>query len=233
MLVAAMVNASSPARASPFTVVIDPGHGGSNTGAAGRAPGRWEKQVTLGIARALKARLEREGLRVVLTRDGDEYLTLRERARRANAAHPDCFISLHTNASPDHGRHGIETYVLERGSADVDARRAAARAADSLDGLLGELRQLDAHRSSMVLARAVQSRLVHAAPNRDRGVKQAAYDVLDGIDAAAILVEVGFIDHPIEGVRLLDPEQQARIADALADGVFDFIAARRPRLAAR
>src|SRR5579859_1657231 len=99
--------------AEPFSVVIDPGHGGSNTGAAARMSGRYEKQVTLAIARELKARLEREGVRVVLTRDRDEYLTLRERARRANAARPDCFVSLHANASPDHGRRGVETWVLD------------------------------------------------------------------------------------------------------------------------
>src|SRR5689334_8544122 len=102
--------AEDPPKRSPI-IVIDAGHGGSNTGAASRTPGRYEKQVTLSIARALQTRLERDGLRVVLTRDGDEYLTLRERSRRANAAGGDCFISLHTNASPDHSRHGVETYV--------------------------------------------------------------------------------------------------------------------------
>lgn len=216
-----------------LTVVIDPGHGGSNVGAPGRGPGAYEKDVTLAIARALGARLEREGVRVVLTRERDRYLTLRERVRRANAARPDCFISLHANASNDHAQRGVETWVLARESAEVEARRAAQRAGDEVGGLLAELELLEAHARSVPLARAVQARLVAARPGaqeRDRGVRQAAYDVLAGVRAPAILVEVGFMDHPIEGAQLLEPETQARLADAIAEGVFDFVS-RPERLA--
>src|SRR5690242_10068420 len=87
-----------------FRVVIDPGHGGSNTGAPARVAGGYEKRVTLAVARALAGELRARGFDVVLTRRRDEYLTLRERVRRANAAAPDCFISLHTNASGDGAR---------------------------------------------------------------------------------------------------------------------------------
>jgi N-acetylmuramoyl-L-alanine amidase len=213
-----------------LTVVIDPGHGGSNTGAPGRAAGSYEKQVTLGIARALKQRLEDEGVRVVLTRDRDAYLTLRERARLANAEKPDLFISLHTNASPEHGRRGIETYVLARDSVDVEARRAASRAPDVVQSLLTELSFLEAHRASLGLARAVQARLCDArsAATSDRGVRQAAFDVLAGIEAPAVLVEVGFIDHPIEGPELATGEVQEKIAAALASGIFDFASTGKP-----
>ena len=243
----ALVGSTGMVHAAPFSVVIDPGHGGSNTGAAARVAGRYEKQVTLAIARELKARLEREGVRVLLTRDRDEYLTLRERARRGNAAHADCFLSLHANASPDHGRRGVETWVLDPKLIDVEARRAAERAraanASGVDAMLAELQVLDWHRVSIVLARALQARLVRAAtdgaraPNdatpvtSDRGVREAVYDVLAGVDAPAVLVEIGFIDHPVEGARLLDPDGQKRIADALTEGLFDFFA--RPRYAAR
>jgi N-acetylmuramoyl-L-alanine amidase len=207
-----------------LTVVLDPGHGGSNTGAPGRVPGSYEKQVTLGIAQALRRRLEDEGVRVILTRDHDRYLTLRERARAANAAKPDCFISLHTNASEHHGRRGVETYVLARDSIDVEARRAASRAPDVVQALLTELRFLEAHRRSVGLARAIQTRLwaVRSGETPDRGVRQAAFDVLAGVEAAAVLVEVGFIDHPTEGPELLRAEVQDRIAAALASGIFDF-----------
>jgi N-acetylmuramoyl-L-alanine amidase len=231
-LVAALL-VGSLARAEPSRpkVVIDPGHGGSNTGAPGRAPGAFEKQVTLAVARALQRRLEREGVEVMLTRQRDVYLTLRERVRRANAAAPDCFVSLHANASPDHGRRGIETYVLAREPAEVEARRAAARVS-GVEQLLVEVRRLDAHRASVTLALSLQSRL--ATNDNDRGVKQAAYDVLAGVDAPAVLVELGFIDHPVEGVQLLRRDVQERLAQRLADGLFDFLAARRgPRYAAR
>jgi N-acetylmuramoyl-L-alanine amidase len=217
----------APARAAPLTVVIDAGHGGSNTGAPARREGAFEKHVTLAIARALKRRLEREGARVVMTRERDRYLTLRERARRANQARGDCFISLHANASPDHGRRGVETYVLSRETADVEARRAAARVADPAARLVEELRLLEAHRASLGLGHAVQSHLVAMDGQDDRGLRQAGYDVLAGLEMPAVLVEVGFIDHPIEGAALLRPDVQRHIADAVADGILEHLASRQ------
>ena len=233
---------ASTLTALALTVVIDPGHGGSNTGAASRVVGAYEKQVTLGIARALKRRLEREGLRVVMTRERDTYLTLRDRVRLANAEKADLFISLHTNASPEHGRRGIETWVLDREAADVEARRAAGEAGDPVRGMLADLERLEARRQAIILARSVQKRLwaARGAPTKaggaegavsgsrsgapDRGVKQALYDVLAGVEAPAILVETGFIDHPIEGAELLHSSTQEDTAQAIADGVFDWIA---------
>jgi N-acetylmuramoyl-L-alanine amidase len=206
-----------------LTVVIDPGHGGSNTGAPGQR-GAYEKQVTMSIARALKRRLEEASVKVVLTRDRDTYLTLRERSRRANAAGADVFISLHTNASADHGRRGVETYALTREASDVEARRAAAKLGEPVASLLTDLKMLEAHRQSLTLAERVQKRLVEARgqaaePELDRGVRQAAYDVLAGVEAAAVLVEVGFIDHPVEGVELQRVDVQERIARAIADAL--------------
>src|SRR6188768_4241371 len=143
---------TSLASAEPV-VVIDPGHGGSNTGASGCLLGSYEKQVTLAVARVLQNRLEREGVKVVMTRERDRYLTLRERVRRANAARPDCFLSLHTNAAPDHGRRGAEIYVLARDTAEVEARRAASRSR-GVEALLAELGLIEAHRASVSLASA-------------------------------------------------------------------------------
>jgi N-acetylmuramoyl-L-alanine amidase len=220
-----------------LTVVIDPGHGGSNTGAPG-VRGTYEKQVTLSIARALKRRLERESVNVVMTRTRDQYLTLRERSRRANAAHADLFISLHTNATTDHGRRGVETYALTREATDVEARRAAARTADPVQSMLTDLQMLEAHRQSLELAARVQKRLIeargHAASDDgayDRGVRQAAYDVLAGVQAAAVLVEVGFIDHPVEGVELQRADVQEKTASAIAEAVFDWAARMQPKYA--
>jgi N-acetylmuramoyl-L-alanine amidase len=222
-----------------LTVVIDPGHGGSNTGAPGRH-GALEKQVTLAIARALEKRLASESVDVVLTRDRDEYLTLRERSRRANAAHADVFVSLHTNASVDHGRRGVETYALSREAGDVEARRAARRVGDGAAALLADLGLLEARRQSVSLAQLAQKRLVEArgaadssprGPAYDRGAKLASFDVLAGVRAAAVLVEVGFIDHPVEGVELQRPDVQERIAGALAEAIFDWAARAHPQYA--
>jgi N-acetylmuramoyl-L-alanine amidase len=208
--------------AARFIVVVDAGHGGSNTGAPSRAPGVYEKRVTLAVARALDDELRARGFTVVLTRRRDEYVTLRQRARRANAVRPDCFISLHTNASGDGSRHGVETWVLAREAADVEARRAASRERDDVQALLVELARLDEHRASAVLAQAIQSSLAAALGAVDRGVRQGGYDVLAGVTAPAVLVELGFLDHPIEGAALLEPAQQRRIAAALAAGIASF-----------
>jgi N-acetylmuramoyl-L-alanine amidase len=223
---------AGPAVAAPPTVVVDPGHGGSNTGARARVPGVYEKHVTLAIARALANALEPAGVRVILTRSRDEYLTLRERGRRANAAHPDCFLSLHANASPEHGRRGVETFVLAREAAEVEARRSTD-GRDGVEALLAELERLEAQRGSAALAHALQARLAPTGTPADRGVKQAAYDVLAGVHAPAALVEVGFIDHPVEGAELLRPEVQRRIAAQLADGILDFVSRAPRRYAAR
>jgi len=129
---------------------------------------------------------------------------------------------LHTNASGDRARRGIETWVLARDAAEVEARRAASQAPDDVQALLTDLARLDAHRASMVLGRAVQAELIAATGDLDRGVRQAGYDVLAGVAAPAVLVEMGFLDHPIEGATLLEPAQQRRIAAALASGIARF-----------
>src|SRR5271170_6608462 len=136
--IAIVLFCSASALASPFRVVIDAGHGGSNTGAPGLVAGVFEKRVTLAVARDLAEALRARGFDVVMTRDRDEFSTLRERVRRANAAEPDCFVSLHTNASGDRSRRGVETWVLARDAAEVEARRAASREHDDVAAMLTE-----------------------------------------------------------------------------------------------
>jgi N-acetylmuramoyl-L-alanine amidase len=210
------------AAAQRFRVVVDAGHGGSNTGAPARRAGSYEKRVTLAVARALAEELRGRGFDVVMTRTGDEYLTLRERVRRANAAGGDCFVSLHTNATGNGARRGVETWVLARDAAEVEARRAAHHESDEVQALLTELVRLDAQRAGGRLAQAIQTRLATAMGTIDRGVRQFGYDVLAGVAAPAVLVEMGFIDHPVEGAALLDPAGQRRAAAAIADGIAEF-----------
>jgi N-acetylmuramoyl-L-alanine amidase len=188
------------------------------------------------VGRALASRLRAEGVRASLTRDHDRYLTLRQRSRQANAERPTCFISLHANASPDHARRGIETYVLQREAVDVDARRREAGEPDDVRAVVLDLAQLESASQSIALARTLQRHLV-ANDNRarltDRGVKQAGYDVLAGVEVPAVLVELGFIDHPVEGMDLIGPERQEQLAERLAEGILDFAHRRtRPHLAA-
>lgn len=211
-------------------VVIDPGHGGSNTGSPGRGD-VLEKRVTLAIARAVQRRLEQAGVRVSLTRARDTYVPIRARARQANALKPRCFLSIHTNATADHGRRGAETYLLSRAAIDIRARRAADAAPDDAGGVVAELQALAVARTSLRLAELIQRHLVGVGLPRgddpygtvDRGVRQAAHDVLADAEVPAVLVEVGFLDHPVEGRLLASAAGQAVVADRLAAGVLAFL----------
>ncbi len=227
--------AGSAPRRSVFVVVLDPGHGGSNTGAAGVVEGLYEKRLTLALSRAIARRLGDEpGVLVRLTREGDEYLTLRERVRRANRAGADVFVSVHANASPTRGQRGFETYVLSPEALEVDAR--AMRAGDGPERrgvdaetavLLDDVERGSAQPWALRLGAAIQARLAAARPDTpNRGLKQASMDVLMGPVMPAALVEVGFIDHPVEGAELLDRDVRDAIAAAIAGGILDYRDAR-------
>ncbi|MBI4511939.1 MAG: N-acetylmuramoyl-L-alanine amidase [Deltaproteobacteria bacterium] len=216
---------------SSFVVVLDPGHGGTNTGAAGVVEGLYEKRFTLALSRAVAERLRREpDVRVVLTREDDRYVTLRERVRRANQIKADVLVSIHANASPSRSQRGFETYVLSPEALEVDAR--ALRSEDGpprpevpprVASILDDIERGTAQGLSVRLAERIQARLARVRGDAgNRGVKQGSMDVLMGPTMPAVLVEVGFIDHPLEGAELLKRETRTAIADALAAAVLDF-----------
>ncbi len=204
-------------------VVIDPGHGGSNVGSMGLG-GVDEERITLTVSRMLRRRLKLRGMEVALTRERNGYVTLSERVRRANAAGARLFLSIHGNTSPGHDARGVETYVAAHEVVDVAADRAAAAEKDPVAAIRARAQVRQVAADSERLARALQGRLVKVRDG-DRGVRQHAWDVLDGVRCPAVLVEIGFIDHPVEGAELLQAETLRRVADALADGIGDFLAA--------
>ena len=218
--------AAGIARARPL-VVIDPGHGGSNTGAAGAVPGVHEKQVTLAIATRVRELLAAQGVDVVLTRDDDRTLTLRQRAAIADRLGADVFVSIHCNASPTRAQRGFETYLLTPAGVDVAARALRPELATPRAGIdattsavLDDVERGAAQWDAAELASEVQARLRDArGGDGDRGVRQDAQHVLLGATMPAVLVEVGFIDHPVEGKELVDPVVQDAIAHALADAI--------------
>lgn len=208
-----------------LTVVIDPGHGGSENGARGAVAGMTEKKATLEYARALKTRLEAAGVHVVLTRESDILVPIRERVRRANAVRADLFVSLHLNASNDRTQRGFETYVLSREAEEREAREITTRegaTGGDVAAILADVRQEAAELRAARLGRAMQDRLARVlGKGLDRGLKQAALDVLKGHRAPAVLVEVGFIDHPEEGPLMVAPETVGRVADALSQAILE------------
>ena len=220
-----------PAGARPL-VVLDPGHGGSNAGAHGAVPALHEKQLTLALATQVAARLREHGIAVELTRDDDRTLTLRQRVARADALAADLFISIHANASPTRTQRGYETYVLTTKGVDVDGRALRAdvltpRAnvepdvALVLDDVERGAAQWEAAELAARMQRALHDR---RGAEGDRGVRQDAHHVLLGATMPAVLVEVGFIDHPVEGRELADPATQAQLAAAVAEAIEDQLA---------
>jgi N-acetylmuramoyl-L-alanine amidase len=212
-------------------VVLDPGHGGSNPGATG-VTGLHEKQLSLAIAGQVADRLRARGLTVQLTRTSDRTLTLRQRVALANRVPADLFVSIHSNASPSRTQHGYETYVLTPRGIDIDGRALRGDTATPRPGLDRDTALIldDVERgASQWEAAELAARVQRAVRERrgsdgDRGVRQDAQHVLLGATMPAVLVEVGFIDHPLEGRQLADPAVQAQLADALSDAIADQLA---------
>jgi N-acetylmuramoyl-L-alanine amidase len=224
-----------------YTIVLDPGHGGSDTGAHGPA-GSLEKNLTLILARTLKRRLEdRLPVEVVLTRDDDEELPLDSRAAVANQHKAALFISIHLNSAPSAGAQGAETYFLsldasdELAAAAADAENQALVAeggtADEGDPLrdlqliLWDLAQSHHLAESQRLASLIQEELNLTLSLRDRGVKQAPFRVLMGAAMPAVLVELGFLTDPVEEQQLNDPEYRSRLVDTLVRAIVRYRAA--------
>ncbi len=231
---------SSLAVAAAPVVVIDPGHGGAQHGASGPA-GLVEKHLALTLARKLKAQLEKDaGATVVLTRDRDALVHLSERVTLANSKRPELFISLHANSMPTAKQRrlnsGIETYFLSAAASGEEAKKVAARenaeaggvpkgqAGDTLSFILADLQRTETHVDSSRLAYAVHEALIAETGAADRGVQQAPFYVLMGLDAPAVLVEVGFVSHPEEGRQLADAAYQDKLAAAISQGVQKFLA---------
>ncbi|RPH56343.1 N-acetylmuramoyl-L-alanine amidase [bacterium] len=211
------------------TIVIDPGHGGTETGAIGPS-GITEKELTLTLARDLEARLESTmPVRVVLTRNEDANLPHDTRTSIANQNKADLFISLHLNSSLGSGAHGAETYFLSTDASDPRAARAAAEEnlspgaageiPEDLQFILWDLAQTHHLTESQRFAGMVQAELNQALQLRDRGVKQAPFRVLKGAAMPAVLVELGFLNNPDEEKKLQDAAYRGELIGALARAV--------------
>lgn len=211
------------------TVVIDPGHGGVEVGAIGPG-GLVEKNVTLEIAHRLAALLRQQGLRVILTRDSDEVVSLEQRTAIANQYKADLFLSIHLNAAPVSVARGSETYFLSLDATDDAARMAAERenSQDSaapapgggdLDFILWDLAHTESVRESSRFAEIVQDEMNRINDITNRGVKQAPFKVLVGATMPAALVEVGFISNPDEEAKLASDAFQVQLTQSLADAV--------------
>jgi N-acetylmuramoyl-L-alanine amidase len=214
------------------TVVIDPGHGGSDEGSRGSA-GTLEKNVTMSVARRLKAALEaRLGVRVILTREGDSVVGLDERAALANNNKADLFVSLHANASVRPAASGAEVFYLSLGEYGDEAQRAAAAPGESLPVFGGgtrnievvpwgmaQVRHID---SSAAFAGRVEAALRTRVTMSPRSIMQAPLRVLVGANMPAVLVEMGFITNPEQEKLLAGDQYQNDVVQALMEAIIGF-----------
>ena len=214
------------------TVVLDPGHGGSDPGAIG-VGGLREKDVTLRLALALRPKLEARGFSVVMTRNGDRTLSLEERTAIAEGSRGDVFVSLHANAAPRRALHGIETYYPdanhERHSLRVAARENGVSRSqlNELQRTLARLRVGEVSPQSRRLAEHLQEELVTGLPREyrpvvDLGVKKGPFYVLFLSSMPSVLVESGFVTHAKEAKRLRDDRYVDALAEQIAQGLSDY-----------
>jgi N-acetylmuramoyl-L-alanine amidase len=221
------------------TVVIDPGHGGKDYGAQGPT-GLFEKEVTLDIALKVRELLkERLGLKVVLTRTGDYFVSLKERSATANhakdGAPADLFISIHTNAHRSSKIGGFEAYYISD-AIDEDAKATAAlenavieferdmngvntSVESSVIPILWDLQFTNFISQSSEFASIAQREMGRRLKTRNRGVRQAPFIVLAGVAMPAILIEVGFISNRVEEANLKTTDFRKECAEALVSAI--------------
>jgi N-acetylmuramoyl-L-alanine amidase len=213
-------------------IVIDPGHGGHDTGTIGPT-GLMEKDLCLDVALRLGKIIEQRlpGADVIYTRSDDTFVPLEERTNIANQAKADLFISIHANSSRDSGARGIETYYLNmKGSAEameVAAREnaTAQEGVHDLESLVKKIAQTEKIDESKEFAQDIQDSLAKRTQKnvKNRGVRKAPFVVLIGADMPSILTEISFLSNPSDEKLLKQPEQRQRVAEGLFQGISSYL----------
>jgi len=222
----------TPSKGGVQTVVIDPGHGGDDTGVRGGG-GTLEKQVTLDIARRLKTVLEaRMGVRVVLTRDDDRLVAPDERTATANNAKGDLFVSLHMSSSPAPATSGAAVYFMRLDREGEETRREAGAQALALPVLGGGTRVIETIRWDLAQARHVEdsgrlANLLAAAleghvPTTPQPVQSAPLRVLAGLNMPAVLFEMGYLTNAAQEKSATGDEGRTVLVQAIYDAVNRF-----------
>jgi N-acetylmuramoyl-L-alanine amidase len=210
-------------KAAVRRIVIDPGHGGKDTGKVNGPYKYNEKAATLDTAARLKILLEKQGFEVVFTRTKDVFVDLDDRPAVATSVKADLFISLHYNAGPagDTSSDGIETYCLTpAGQKSTNAGKAKSTTSVEPGN------RFDA--ANMSLAWGIQRRLLAGTGAEDRGIRRARFAVLRTLSCPGVLIEGGFMSSRKEGAQIADAAYRQKIAEAVAAGIVDYVLRGRP-----
>lgn len=217
-------------------IVLDPGHGGSDPGARSQA-GVWEKEITLDVAQRLRPLLLEAGFEVLMTRERDATISLRERTQFANYQKGDLFLSIHFNALQTKSHRGLETYYLGATSDPHIERLAGAENRGSgysladfrrlLEGVYVHVRQQESKQLAEAVHRGLAASLLKGDPGiRDSGIKPAPFLVLVATEMPGILAEISYLSNEEDARLLAEPEYRAQIARALSEGIRQYADAR-------
>ncbi len=217
-----------------FVIALDPGHGGRDPGAIGKR-GTREKDVALSVAKKMKAEINRtSGYRAILTRDGDRFVALRNRVKKAREAEADIFISLHADSFHSPNVKGASVYALSLSGASSEAARRIAKKENSSDliggislddkddliaSVLLDLSQTATIQDSLELGSDVLSHIGKVSRLNNRQVQQAGFAVLKAPDMPSILIETAFLSNPSEEKKLRNPKYQHKLAKAVFKGI--------------
>ncbi len=217
-------------------IVIDPGHGGKDSGAVGYKKYQ-EKNAVLKISKTLKGLLKKRGYKVYLTRDSDKFIKLSKRTHFANKKGADLFISIHVNASPSAQKltlKGIETFFLSPAKTEK-AKRIAAKenrsavtnmnsmSKNTLLSFLNKTKIVQSNKLAIDIQKGMLTKVRKKHKDvRDGGVREAPFWVLVGAQMPAVLVELGYITNPIEADRIFNPFYQKSLAEGIVNGVNNY-----------
>jgi len=203
----------------PSIVVVDPGHGGRDTGAIGRRR-VYEKKVVLDIARRVRRKLLGFDVNVKLTRKRDQNLSLAERTERAARWGAGLFISIHVNSARNPDASGLETYVLPAPgfpSTSHGRSNVSSCPANRYDP------------ESMLLSYCVHRQILAHTKGTDRGIRRARFHVLRSAPCPAILIECGFLSNPIEEKKMIQRAYRNALAEGISNGIIGYISTLRTR----
>ncbi len=213
VIIGALLNPNKPlANRKCDVVVLDPGHGGRDSGAIGRRR-VYEKKVVLDLAKRIRKRLQASGIKVYLTREGDQSLTLSSRSAKARKWKADLFVSIHANSAQNRSAKGIETYVLT-------SPGYPSTTSGSVKQTVYSGNKHDA--ASSIIGHYVQKGLIAKVKGVDRGVRRARFDVIKKSPCPAVLVECGFLSNKVEEELMLDMKHHDKIAEGIAQGILTY-----------
>jgi len=217
-------------------IVIDPGHGGKDGGAVGHKKYK-EKIVVLQTAKKLRDILVKRGYTVYMTRNGDQFIKLRNRTKFANKKKADLFLSIHANSVPKRNRkkaHGIETYFLSTQRSqraentlkaeNADISKMDKRSMSAALHLMSREKIFASNKLAIDLQRNMLSSISAKYKVKDGGVRSGPFWVLVGAEMPAVLIEIGFISHPSESKLMVNHRYQQTQAIGIANGVDRYFA---------